>query len=357
MLLIHKDKLQVVWRDGGTMEVLKLVLDKLKREIVTVISFFLAVFSIILVRPDKSYLSYIDFNTIKTLFLLMLVVGIIREMNIFYILGAKLVELVDNVKMITLIFICLCFFSSMLITNDVALITFVPFTIEVFNMIKKRQYLGSVIIFETIAANVGSSMTPIGNPQNIYLYSLLKIDLVGFIKIMAPYTIITFILLMVCNFIFIKNEKVKLDKNDKKLKMINILKVITGVDYFLLLTFIFLFIFIGNISRIEVINRFIKSILHGREVIISILSSQVISNVPAAILLSKFSTNYKSLLIGVNIGGLGSLIASMASLISYKFYVKTEGSDSKKYILKFSLYNVVFLIILYTVYLVRNIMG
>lgn len=326
---------------------MKKVLNKIKSEKATIISLILAVVSIFFVHPDKGYLSYVDTKTIFTLFFLMLVVGIIRELNIFYILGVKLIKLVDNIKYIVVILVLLCFFSSMLITNDVALITFVPFTIEIFMIAKKEKELIVPIVLETIAANMGSSLTPIGNPQNIYLFSLSGLNTIEFISFMCPVVIATFVLLLLSNFILVKRCKVKIDIEDAKIKKLDIIKVIKGVDYFLLLTFIFLFIFIGNASRIKSVNEFLQKIIIGKELIVSIISSQIISNVPAAILLSKFTTDYKNLLLGVNIGGLGTLIASMASLISYKFYARTKEANAKKYLLVSTVLNVIFLLALF----------
>lgn len=322
------------------------IINKIKNEKVTIISFILAVVSMSFVRPDKEYLSYVNMKTILTLFVLMFIVAIIKGMNIFAVLGTKLVQRVNNVKYIVLILTMLCFFSSMIITNDVALITFVPFTIEVLIMINCENLLIITIVLETIAANIGSSITPIGNPQNIYLYSLSNMALFDFFKLMLPYAVVTLILLTIIILIKIKNKKAVLDIEVPKIKSINIVKSFLDIDYFLLLTFIFLFIFIGNISRAPSINSFLQKIIKGREIIISILSSQVISNVPAAILLSKFSNDYTSLILGTNIGGLGTLIASMASLISYKFYAKIKSCDTKKYILVFTGYNILFLIVL-----------
>lgn len=322
------------------------IINKIKNEKVTIISFILAVVSMSFVRPDKEYLSYVNMNTILTLFVLMFIVAIIKGMNIFAVLGTKLVQRVNNVKYIVLILTMLCFFSSMIITNDVALITFVPFTIEVLIMINCENLLIITIVLETIAANIGSSITPIGNPQNIYLYSLSNMALFDFFKLMLPYAVVTLILLTIIILIKIKNKKAVLDIEVPKIKSINIVKSFLDIDYFLLLTFIFLFIFIGNISRTPSINNFLQKIIKGREIIISIISSQVISNVPAAILLSKFSNDYTSLILGTNIGGLGTLIASMASLISYKFYAKIKSCDTKKYILVFTGYNILFLIVL-----------
>lgn len=325
---------------------MKKVLNKIKNEKVTIISLILAVASMFFVHPDKGYLSYVDTKTIFTLFFLMLVVGIIRELNIFYILGVRLIKLVDNIKYIVVILVLLCFFSSMLITNDVALITFVPFTIEIFIISKKEKELIVPIVLETIAANMGSCLTPIGNPQNIYLFSLSGLNTLDFVLFMSPVVIATCILLMFSIFILIKKSEVKINIVDAKIKKLDLVKVVASVDYFLLLTFIFLFVFIGNVSRIKSVNEFLQKIIIGKELIVSIISSQIISNVPAAILLSKFTTDYKNLLLGVNIGGLGTLIASMASLISYKFYIKTKEANAKKYLLAFTVLNITYLLVL-----------
>jgi len=273
----------------------------------------------------------------------------------------------------------------MFITNDVALITFVPFTIDVLVMAALEKYLIRIIVLETIASNLGSMLTPIGNPQNLYLFSLSGMGLGDFISLMLPYTLISLVgLLAACVILIDKKsveEKVQLQSTlteaGKKKTIVYLLlflfaltsviriisvyvvglvilvvvflidrKILRKPDYALLFTFVFLFVFIGNMKRIPQINFWLRGIIQGNELITSVLASQVISNVPAAILLSGFTDNISALIVGTNLGGLGTIIASMASLISFKYYGSTEGKKNAVYLGVFTLLNLIFLAIL-----------
>lgn len=376
----------------------------LKKEPVTIISLILAIISAFFVLPDSQYISYIDFRTLSILLCLMLVMAGLRKEGVFKYIGERLLERTTTKRGLASVLIMLCFFFSMLITNDVALISFVPFSIEIINMMddkegeKKSSFAIKLIVLETIAANLGSMLTPIGNPQNLYLYSLSGMSIGSFIGLMLPYSLSSLIILVICSIIMFPARKGQADetvakpdgKSDETGKKSFSQKIIIGylvmfalsllvvvhvlpywavliatilgvlvidkntikdADYFLLLTFIFLFIFVGNIKRISPVKDALLSILGGREVITSIVASQFISNVPAAILLSGMTDKLKLLVIGTNLGGLGTLIASMASLISFKFYGQMEGSKKGKYVAMFSVLNIAFLIILIGIYL------
>lgn len=372
-----------------------------QKETVCCIAFLLAVISIFFVSPSKNYISYIDFRVLALLFCLMAVVRGFSSIGVFTRLGTMLLTHVHSLRMLSALFIFLCFFFSMLITNDVALITFVPFTILVLSMAEQKKFLIPVIVLETIAANLGSMLTPLGNPQNLYLYTISGLSIGAFVRIMLPYSFVSAILLLIfilflpkdtvstataantansTNTVTASNtsnvicEAVKARKNPRILftaylilfllclltvlhilpYQIMFLLVLTGfllldyrvlkdVDYFLLLTFLCFFIFIGNMKQISLVHELISKLLVHHEVLMGIGASQIISNVPAAILLSGFTDDYSALLIGVNLGGLGTLIASLASLISFKFYTNSNGSDTRRFLGIFTLYNVIFL--------------
>lgn len=355
----------------------------IKNNTVFTVSAFLAGASCFLVIPSKEYISYIDFKTLSLLFCLMITVSGFRSINLFTALGTALSKKAHTLRKITVFMVLLCFFSSMAITNDVALLTFVPFTIVLFKRAGKEEYMGKVIILETISANLGSMLTPVGNPQNLYIYSVADMSLVDFIVTMAPLSTISLILILILC-ITIKDKEFSVYKEssenctvsqkgtavytilfvlcllcvlhilDYRLLLITVIVIMTfynkklfiNVDYGLLSTFVFFFVFIGNLSNMSAVKFFLQNIILGREMIIGAISSQFISNVPAAVLLSKFTDNYRELLYGVNIGGLGTLIGSMASLISYKFYAVTEKADNRAYIKEFTLYNFGLLIVL-----------
>lgn len=381
-----------------------------QKETVCCIAFLLAVISIFFVSPSKNYISYIDFRVLALLFCLMAVVRGFSSIGVFTRLGTMLLTHVHSLRMLSALFIFLCFFFSMLITNDVALITFVPFTILVLSMAEQKKFLIPVIVLETIAANLGSMLTPLGNPQNLYLYTISGLSIGAFVRIILPYSFVSAILLLIfilflpkdtvstttaantansTNTVTASNtsnvicEAVKARKNPRILftaylilfllclltvlhilpYQIMFLLVLTGfllldyrvlkdVDYFLLLTFLCFFIFIGNMKQISLVHELISKLLVHHEVLMGIGASQIISNVPAAILLSGFTDDYSALLIGVNLGGLGTLIASLASLISFKFYTNSEGSDTRRFLGIFTLYNVIFLGVLFVLSLI-----
>lgn len=386
------------------------VKDFFKKETVCCIAFLLAVISMCFVVPSKNYISYIDFRVLALLFCLMAVVRGFSSIGVFTRLGTMLLTHVHSLRMLSALFIFLCFFFSMLITNDVALITFVPFTILVLSMAEQKKFLIPVIVLETIAANLGSMLTPLGNPQNLYLYTISGLSIGAFVRIMLPYSFVSAILLLIfilflpkdtvstataantansTNTVTASNtsnvicEAVKARKNPRILftaylilfllclltvlhilpYQIMFLLVLTGfllldyrvlkdVDYFLLLTFLCFFIFIGNMKQISLVHELISELLVHHEVLMGIGASQIISNVPAAILLSGFTDDYSALLIGVNLGGLGTLIASLASLISFKFYANSNGSDTRRFLGIFTLYNVIFLGVLFVLSLI-----
>lgn len=350
----------------------------IKSEIVLIISFVLALASAFIVKPSAEYIDYIDFRTLALLFCLMAVMAGLGRLGIFKLLAEKMLKLSGSTRSLCLVLSLLCFFSSMLITNDVALITFVPFSIVALHISGKEKLLIPLVIIETVAANLGSMLTPIGNPQNLYLFSAFEMSTGDFFKAIYPYALLSLILVAVSAF-FIRNEKLEFNPDTETSKtniklcgiyvvlfiaslltvfrvipfeitfivsLIAVLifdrKTLSGVDYSLLLTFVFLFVFIGNLKNIDIVSDFLQGIVSGNEVLAGIASSQIFSNVPAAILLSGFTDNASDLLVGVNLGGLGTLIASMASLISFKYIVK-EKVSSGKYLLVFTAVNVVFL--------------
>jgi len=359
------------------------ILDYIKREKVMTISFVLAIITAFIVRPDKKYIEYIDLRVLSLLFCLMLLVKGFQEIGLFDLMIEKIFGKIKSGRILCLMLILLCFFTSMLITNDVALITFVPFAIMALKLVKQEKLMIRVVVLQTMAANLGSMFTPIGNPQNLYLFTKSEMELGLFFKTMAPIAGLSLVLLSLSVLLIPKEEiSLDVDKTENKIKSkstvvyvalfaINLLVVfrilswipvlfltIIGfvamkkfdlmkkVDYALLLTFIGFFVFVGNIGRIPQISDMIQRLLSGREILMSALFSQFLSNVPTALLLSGFTDKFEYLLVGTNVGGLGTLIASMASLISYKLYAVSEGASKGKYMLEFTVWNVIGFVIL-----------
>ena len=296
-------------------------------------------------------------------------------------LARKVVQLFKNARMSVLALVYITFIGSMLIANDMALLTFLPLGHIVLTTTKKEKYMAFTFIMQNIAANLGGMLTPFGNPQNLYLYSKFEIPNLEFMGIMAPPFIVSVILITVCCFIFVRPEPLllsdeKINLNPKRITLYLALfvlaiaivfrgipywiglvviplvllfadrKAILMVDYGLLFTFVFFFIFAGNMARIDVVRELFSTLLEKSTLLFSVVSCQFISNVPSAILLSQFTGNYADLLVGVNIGGVGTLIASLASLITFREYVKHNPGKTGYYILMFSLFNFAFLIIL-----------
>lgn len=354
-----------------------------KRDIVLSAAFILAIVSCFIVPPDSAYIGYIDFNTLIMLFCLMLIVEGMREQNLFQYIGGHILKRVHTGRSVVITLVFLCFFGSMLITNDVSLITFVPFGLMILKMTGLTDRACIVVVLMTIAANLGSMFTPIGNPQNLYLYSLSGMNVGQFLWLMLPYTAAAALLLLICIFLGAPKSRLQIDEKPVRIKNVRrlyfylflfILCLLTvagildhrillvlvlvsilitrrllllRVDYPLLLTFIFFFIFTGNINRMEELRTIIAALISGHEKTVGILCSQIISNVPAAMLLSGYTQNIPGLIIGTNVGGLGTLIASMASLISYKQMALQYPEHKKKYIGIFTLLNLLFLIILW----------
>lgn len=358
-----------------------------KKNAVVIIAFFAAVITSIIVPPDKEYLGYFDYKTLTCLFCVLAVVCALKNIKFFYILAKKIVQLFKNARMSVIALVYITFIGSMLIANDMALLTFLPLGFFVLTTTKKEKYMAFTFIMQNIAANLGGMLTPFGNPQNLYLYTKYTIPTGEFMGIMFLPFILSITLITVCCIIFVKAEPLELE--DEKVRLapgktvlylilfaLAIVIVFRGipywigliiipivllivdrkallmVDYGLLLTFVFFFIFSGNMARIDVVRNFFSFLLEKNTLLVSIVSCQCISNVPSAILLSQFTGNYPDLLVGVNIGGIGTLIASLASLITFREYSSHNPTKVAKYVLQFSAFNFAFLIILTAVMLI-----
>lgn len=357
------------------------ILKFIKKNLVMFIALLAAIITMIFIPIDQEYLGYFDYKTLTCLFCTLAIVCALKNINFFYMLAHKVVELFKNTRMSILALVYITFIGSMLIANDMALLTFLPLGYIVLTSTKKEKYMAFTFIMQNIAANLGGMLTPFGNPQNLYLYTKFNIPTLEFLQIMViPFTLSILLITISC-ILFVKKEPLQIE--DEKIKLepqktiiylilfilsivivFRVIPYIIGliiiplclffmdkkalkmVDYPLLLTFVFFFIFAGNMARIDEIRNIISNLLNKNTLIFSTLSCQVISNVPSAILLSQFTTNYKDLLLGVNIGGVGTLIASLASLITFREYHKHNPNKTIYYILLFSAFNFTFLFIL-----------
>lgn len=350
----------------------------IKKNIITVIAFFAALITAFIVPPDAAYLEYFDFKTLSCLFCVLAVVGALKDLRFFYILAHRVVALFGNMRMCALALIYITFVGSMLIANDMALLTFLPLGYIVLAETGEQKYMAPLFILQNIAANLGGMLTPFGNPQNLYLYSKFNIPDLEFIGIMAPSFGLSIVLFTVCGVAFFRREPLKVPEEKFEIQkgktafclvlfavsiimvfrlipyyiglavvfaalLVTDRRAIAGVDYPLLLTFVFFFVFAGNMGRIEPVRAFLGGLLEKNALLVSTASCQVISNVPSAILLSQFTDNYRPLLIGVNIGGTGTLIASLASLITFREYTAHNRGRALYYLLMFSAFNFSFL--------------
>ena len=352
-----------------------------KKNVVMVVAMVAACITCFFVPPDKAYWDYFDVKTLTCLFCVLAVVCALKNIHFFYILAKKIVRVFKNARMSILALVYITFIGSMLIANDMALLTFLPLGLFVLNSTGKNRYMAFTFIMQNIAANLGGMLTPFGNPQNLYLYTAFHIPNLEFMKIMAPPFVVAVLLITACCLIFVKPEPLVLKEEPAVLPVgrtvvylllfalaIAIVfrgipywiglaviptvlifidrKALKMVDYPLLLTFTFFFIFSGNMARIDGVRRLFSMLLEKSTLLFSVISCQVISNVPSAILLSQFTENYRDLLLGVNIGGVGTLIASLASLITFREYTQHNKGKTGYYILLFSAFNFAFLGIL-----------
>lgn len=353
----------------------------IRKNAVMLIALFAALVTMCFVPPDRAYLGYFDFKTLTCLFCVLAVVCALGNIYFFSTLARKVVVLFKNARMSVLALVYITFLGSMLIANDMALLTFLPLGYFVLHATKKHKYMAFTFIMQNIAANLGGMLTPFGNPQNLYLYTKFEIPNAEFVKIMLPPFLFSVTLITLCCIVFVKPEPLTLDDMPIKLNKLRVAlylalfalsiaivfrgipywiglivipvtllitdrRALLQVDYGLLFTFVFFFVFAGNMARIEAVRSFFSSLLQTDTLLVSVASCQFISNVPSAILLSQFTANYPALLVGVNIGGVGSLIASLASLITLRIYTAHYPERTLKYIGLFSAFNFAFLALL-----------
>lgn len=352
-----------------------------KENIVFIIAAFAAILTSLYIKPSADYLNYFDYRTLTCLFCMLAVICALNNIYFFEILSRKIVSVFKTTRTSILALVYITLIGSMLITNDMALLIFLPLAYFVLNSTGQRKHIIFTFIMQNFAANLGGMLTPFGNPQNLYLYSFFNINSLEFMRIMLLPFILSVALITACC-LFIKSEPlVIIDDYEKELDVkktlvylalfiLSISIVLRGiplyyglliiicallvldvqalkdVDYALLLTFCAFFIFSGNISRMPAISHFVATILHKNTFLTGVVSSQFISNVPSAILLSRFTADYRDLLVAVNVGGVGTLVASLASLITLKEFSKHYPGRQWIFIKSFSIYNFGFLIVL-----------
>jgi Na+/H+ antiporter NhaD/arsenite permease-like protein len=366
-----------IWKDGFMEKVWKFI----KAQPVLVIAFILAVATMFIVPPDKEYMGYCNRTVLIELFALMAAVAGLRSIGIFDAATRFILQKTGNIRKLGAVMILICFFSAMLVTNDVALITFVPLTMLIYSGIDDDRSLILTIVLESAAANLGSMMTPVGNPQNLFLYDKYGLTAMTFIRTMLPVGALGLALVLLMTLFLPKDRCEAPKRTDKKIPVIKTavyfgvfllciaavfrlvpdwvcliaaiaaalicdVKLLLKVDYILLATFVCFFVFVGNIARVGAVSDFFSNILTGRELIVSALLSQLISNVPAAVMLAEFTGNGTQLLLGVDIGGFGTIIASMASLIAFQIYRGSERAHTGRYMKVFTLVNITLLVLL-----------
>lgn len=358
-------------------------IDFASKNFVLVIAATLAIASCFVIKPDAQYIGYFDFKTLTCLFCTLAVICALKNIRFFTITAKKIVTLTGNTRSLALALVYITFIGSMFLANDMALLTFLPLGYLSLSATNKEKYMAPIFIIQNIAANLGGMLTPFGNPQNLYIYTKFNIPTLEFMGIMLLPFILS-IILFTAGCLFIPKESLTLENEEKEridskktafylilfaMTILMVFRVIpyyiclpiilisimatdrnalTKVDYPLLLTFACFFLLAGNVSRIEAVNLFFSNLLEKNTLLTSIFSCQVISNVPSAILLSEFTENYRELLLGVNIGGVGTLISSLASLITFREYTSHVKGKTLQYLGLFTALNFGFLIILTT---------
>ena len=352
-----------------------------KKNIVMLVALLAACITCFIIPPDEAYWDYFDVKTLTCLFCVLAVVCALKNINFFYMLARKIVRIFKNARLSILALVYITFIGSMLIANDMALLTFLPLGMFVLTTTGKNKYMAFTFIMQNIAANLGGMLTPFGNPQNLYLYTKFQIPTLEFMEIMAPPFVMAVALITLCCLIFVKPEPLELKDEPMVMPVARTViymalfalsivivfraipywigliviplallfldrKALKMVDYPLLLTFVFFFIFSGNLARVDAVRNLFSMLLEKSTLLFSVASCQVISNVPSAILLSQFTENYRELLLGVNIGGVGTLIASLASLITFREYTKQNKGKTGYYVALFTAFNFAFLILL-----------
>lgn len=354
-----------------------------KKNVVLCVAALAALVTCFLVPPSAEYFSYFDYKTLACLFITLAVVCALRQIRFFAILARRIVQACGSLRLLALALVYITFIGSMIIANDMALITFLPLGYYALHVTKNEKHMAYLFILQNISANLGGMLTPFGNPQNLYLYSYFNIPTGEFTAIMLPPFVLSVVILTVCCLFFPKQSLavdtelgVKLDAKRTALYLalfaVTILIVfrlvpwavglvlipvvlffverdaLYMVDYPLLGTFVFFFIFAGNLARVPAVNDFVGALLEKSTLLVTTACCQVMSNVPSAILLSRFTDNYRELLLGVNIGGTGTPIASLASLITMSEFRMLNPGHMKQYIGLFALLNVLFLVVLST---------
>ena len=358
-------------------EIEKAVLSFCGHYAMPLIAVALAIVTAVIVPPDARYIEYFDFKTLACLFSTLAVVCALRNIRFFTFMARKIVELTGNARTAVLALLYITFIGSMLIANDMALLTFLPLSFGVLCATGQEKYLPFTFIMQNISANLGGMLTPFGNPQNLYLYEKFQIPTGEFTAIMLPPFLLAVGMITLSVF-FVKPVKLTLKEKETitlprgktvfylMLFLVSVLtvfrvidyrlclvlvvlgilfldkKALGQVDYGLLLTFCAFFVFAGNLARIDAVASVLSSLLSKNPLVVSSLSCQCISNVPSAILLSAFTEDYRSLLWGVNIGGTGTLIASLASLITFRTYTAHYKGKTLSFLGLFSLISFAF---------------
>ena len=352
------------------------------KETVLCVAAACAVLTMFLVPPDAEYLHYIDFRVLCLLLCLMAVVAGLKSIGIFHWLTCQLLRRIRNGRMLGITLVLLPFFCSMFVTNDVALIIFIPFTLMLLDQLGCSKCIVPVTVLQTVAANLGSMATPVGNPQNLYLYAFYNISIGEFFSVTLPLTLVSLVVVTIAAFPLLPKDLPKSDLQQSEISskrdlgifmllfglclltvfrvipymlttVITVVvlllidrKLIKQIDFMLLLTFVCFFTVSENLGRMNAVRTFLQQLLQWNTLLTAVATSQVISNVPAAVVLSGFTDQWQQLLAGVNIGGLGTPIASLASLITMKFYMNWPGAKIGKFIAWFLGANVIGLVVL-----------
>ena len=361
---------------------LKRIKEFFAKETVLCVAALCAMATMVIIPPDREYLHYIDFRVLCLLFCLMAVVAGLKTIGLFHWLTYQLLHRIHSGRILSVALVLLPFFSSMFVTNDVALIIFIPFTLMLLEELGCSRNIIPITVFQTIAANLGSMATPVGNPQNLYLYAFYNLSIGEFFSVTLPLTLVSLVALSAASIPLLPGklpersiQRAEISSTRQLLiylalfllSLLTVFRVIPylwttaitvavllvmdkkllkQIDYMLLLTFVCFFTVSENLGRMDTVRTFLQQLLQSNALFTAIGASQVISNVPAAIMLSGFTDQWRQMLMGVNIGGLGTPIASLASLITIKYYTRWPGARILRFLGFFTLANAIALVIL-----------
>lgn len=347
---------------------------------ILIVAAIAALVTMVLVPPDDEYLGYFDWHTLICLFCILATLSAIGSSGLLDWVSHSIAEHVHSTRTLIVALVTVTLGCSMVLSNDMTLVTVLPLATVLLKSVHREREIPFAFIVITLTANLGGMLLPFGNPHNLYLYSIFHLTFGQFVGTMAPPLILSMVLIYACcrfvhteRFSYTKPDDVVISRKHALLytalfvvcilMTVNVVPYLMGMavvvavlaivdhevfaktDYALIMTFICFFIFSGNIARVPGVADFFASLLGSGAFLTTLISSQVISNVPAAILISHFSNDWAGIALGSNVGGVGTPISSLATLITLRQFQKAHVGGMGRFLGKFEVYNFAFLIV------------